>query len=244
MIRSKRGLVVVALCAAALGLVALGTSISQAEKGAKWSLINAKGELLEVTEKLLPEVVMKEIVTKDMTLLTQIAKKSVELLCNGAAFINAKLEMEGRVGGGNQVEFTGCTMKVGGVTQAACKPHTKGKAEGTLLSNALKGELILYEGKSVIQFKPVTGETFLTLVLGKEGIENECTVGEKCAINGTSTVADVNGKMGSEEVTHTVEQFAPLSELWVGTNPATVDGQGTLALAGEHLGLKWAGSAG
>lgn len=243
MIRSKRTLVVLGLCAVVVGLAVLGTGASQAEKGAKWSLINTKGELLQVSEGLLPEVAMTEIVTEDMTLLTELLKNKVALLCLGATFINAKLELEGKVGGGNKVRFTNCTIKINGVTNAECKPHTTGEAAGTLLSSALKGLLVLFEGKSIIRFEPVAGTTFLTLQFG-----GECAIGESCTINGFSSVTDVENAMNVEQVSHVVEQLAPASELWVGSKTAehmaTVDGQGRLGLSGAHVNLKWAGTAG
>lgn len=249
MSRSKRGLILVGFCIA-LGAAVLSTGASQAEPGAKWSLIKANGELVTISGALLPEVAMTEIVTKDMTLLSEIGKKPFEMLCLGASFINARLEAEGRVGGGNKVEFTGCTVKIGGVTQVSCKPHTNGKPEGTVLSSALKGLIVLNtagsEPRSVIKFEPVTGETFMTLVLGVEG-ESECSLGELCSINGVSTVTEEGKGLETEQESHFVSQFAAMSDLWVLNKTAehkvTVDGQGKLGLAGEHKGLKWAGTA-
>lgn len=229
--RSKRVVAVLGLCAALLALVVFGTSASQAEKGANW-MVNGKS----VTAELLPEVVIAEVVSKDMTLLfTTKGGTKVELLCEGATFIGAKLETEGKVGGGNKVKFGGCTMKLNGVVSKACEPHT-GAEKGVLVSTALKGLIVLTASKEpVVLFEPVSGTTFLDVELSEE-----CTIGELCAITGKNSIKDVNGEWAVEKVSHVVEQGS-ISALSVLGVPASVDGQGVLKLGGSHAGIKWSG---
>jgi hypothetical protein len=237
MIRSKRGLAVLGACGLIIGLVALSTSAVHAEKGANW-MVNGKA----VTKELSPEVFIAKIASADMTLLSKIAGQKFELLCKGAEFIGAKLEPEGVVGGGNKTKFGGCQVKLNGTISAACTPHTKGEPEGTIISTALKGELMLNAGEAIILFQPVVGETFLTLEFSEE-----CSIGSSCAIIGKNSVKDVNGQFGTELVTHTVEQGS-ISELWIGSktveHQASVDGSAVLELSGAHKGLKWSGIPG
>lgn len=233
----KHSFKILGLCGLVLGVVVLGTTAVHAEKGANW-MVNGK----PVTKELSPEVLMAKVATGDMTLLTKFAGMSIELLCQGAEFLGAKLEPEGKVGGGNKVKFGGCEMKLNGKVNKACTPHTKGSAEGVLLSNALKGLIVLNEGKGVVLFEPVEGTTFLTLEFGEA-----CALGESCAIFGKNSIKDSKNELGTELVAHTVEQ-GPIAELFfvskTAEHQATVDGQGVLELTGAHKGLKWSGIPG
>jgi hypothetical protein len=238
MLQSKRGAKALGLCALALGLIALYTSASQAEKGANWKINGAN-----VTEGLLPTVLLSEVLNKDMILLTKVAGQKVELLCTKAQFIGAKLETEGKVAAGNKTKFEGCVMRINGTISEACKPGGTGSFE----SNTLKGLLVLHElGSGVkdtlILFEPVVGTAFVTIKLGEE-----CAIGESCTISGVSTVKDAENKFGVEAVEHIVEQ-GPLSKLWINTDTpehaATIDGAAKLALSGAHAGMKWSGTPG
>jgi hypothetical protein len=244
MIRSKRGLALLGLCGAvAIGLVALASSAVQAEAGAKWSLVNTKGELLSVTSELLPTVLMAKIATGDMTLLfTTKGGTKVELLCLHAEFLNARLETEGTIGGENKTRFSECTTKLNGSLSPACEPHT-GAEKGVVTSKALRGLIKLYELKpsgvkdTVVLFEPVTGTEFMSIEVGK----GSCAIGEVCTITGKNSIQDANNELGVEKTTHSVEQ-GPLNELSVNGQPAFVDGVGVLQLSGTHEGFKWAGT--
>jgi hypothetical protein len=243
MIRSKRGLKAVGLCALAFGLIALGTNVVQAEEGAKWTLINQVGELLEIKGALLPSVVIASVVNSEMVLLANTkGGTKIELLCTGAQFLGASLEAGGKVSSGNKTKFTGCVMKLNGSVSVPCEPHT-GSEKGTFTSNGLKGLLVLHElaggaKDTLIRFEPVEGTAFVTVSLGEE-----CSIGASCTITGVSTVKDAENQFGTEKVQHLVEQ-GPLSNLQFNGNPASVDGAALLQLAGVHQNLKWAGIPG
>jgi hypothetical protein len=228
MLRSMRGFAALGICGLVLGLVVLGTSASQAEKGANW-MVNGKN----VSASLLPTVQINGIVNKTISLIaTTGGGTKVEILCTAAEFLGAKLESEGSISPGNTTRFTGCLTKLNGTLSPSCEPSTEGKA-GVVVSKPLKGLLILHEGEPLIEFKPVTGETFVVLSLGEE-----CTIGEELPVTGTSTVKDKNGKFTTEAVSHTVSQGAG-SKLTFCGGPATVVGEAILGLAGEHAGLTW-----
>jgi hypothetical protein len=227
MIRSKRRAKILGLCAIALGLVAFYTSASQAEKGANW-MVNSKN----ISGTLLPEVNIKEVVMEHMALVGTNGTLKIEISCTKAEFLKAKLTAEGGVSPGNKTKFTGCTTLLNGTLSTACQPRT-GKELGVVESNALKGLLILHEGAPLIKFDPVEGKTFIVFEMSEE-----CALGAKVPVTGTSTVKDSNGKFTTEAVNHTVAQ-GPLSTLNFCEHAAVVTGSAVLQLTGEHAGLTW-----
>jgi hypothetical protein len=231
MMRSKRGLKALGLCGLVLGAVVLGTSGVQAEKGANWKV---EGSNLE---SLSPEVVIAELATEDMVLLFKVGSSNVDILCIGATFIGAHLEVEGKVSE-NQVKFGGCKTKINGTVSSRCEPHSPGAEKGELVSAPLKGSLMLSGGEAIVLFEPASGSEFLTIEFG-----SLCALGNTCVITGKNSVKDSQGELEVEKVTHTVEQ-GPIAGLLAGSNAATVDGAGVLALAGAHQGLKWSGVPG
>lgn len=238
MMRSKRGLKALGLCGLVLGVVVLGTSGVQAEKGANWKVSGSN-----VTTELSPEVMIVKIATADMVLLFKVGLSKVELLCEGAKFVGAKLEAEGKVGGeaggGNKTHFGGCKTKINGTVSSKCEPHSPGAANGLLESAALKGLLMLSGGEAIVLFEPVSGNTFLNVEFGK----GECAIASGCTITGKNSVKDSDGELEVEKVAHTVEQ-GPIAELFAGANPATVDGAGVLELVGAHESMQWSGVPG
>jgi hypothetical protein len=244
MMGPKRGLGLLGLCAVLVGLVVLGTSAVQAEKTAKWTVTNAKGEQIDAAV-LSPTVLLKSVVT-DMVLTSKVAGIKMELLCKKAQFIGAKLEGEGKVSAGNKTKFEECVIRLNGVVSTACEPHN-GAEKGVFVSNSLKGLLVLHElaggaKDPLILFEPVEGTSFVTIALSEE-----CAIGSTCTIIGKSTVKDSEGRFEEQLVEHTVEQ-GPLSELWVGSKTAehvaVISGAARLGLSGEHAGLKWGGTPG
>ncbi len=227
MTRSKRRFAALGLCVVALGVVVFGANAVQAEKGANW-MVSGKN-----ITTLFPEVQIKEVVNKAMALKgSNGGGTKIEISCTGAEFLKAKLETEGTVSAGNTTRFTGCITKLNGTVSSACEPRT-GAEKGVVVSEPLKGLLILFEGQPLIKFVPVTGTTFVNFIFGEL-----CSLGEKVPVTGTSTVKDSNGKFTTEAVNHTVEQ-GPSSNLVFCGNPAVVVGAAVLGLTGAHVGLEW-----
>lgn len=230
MIRSKRRLVALGICGALLGVIVLYTSASQAEKGANWMLNKSN-----VSATLPPTVQIQGIVNKTISLVATISGgTTIEVLCTNAEFLNAKLETEGSISSGNTTRFTGCVTLINGKIVSACQPHAEGKA-GVVVSEPLKGLLVLHEGEPIIEFKPVTGEAFVVLFLGTK---EECSVGEELAVTGTSTVQDAKGKFTTEAITHTVRQGPGSKLIFCGVS-AIVNGEAILSLAGSHTNMTW-----
>jgi len=273
-VKSRLGLKVLGLSALVLGLMAFASSAAQAEVNAKWAILKANGELITISpvdglkgrgDELLPEVNIKEIEVlagtgvKEAILLTKVAGVETAILCTAAELKDAagtgrpKLLLEGTILG--KVTFTGCITKLKGVTSAPCKPHAPAASpEGTITTELAKGLIVLHElvggvKHTVFLIKPDSGETFVTLTLGKAGVENECVIGEKLPISGKLTLEDCNNKFQVEEVEHLIKEFAALTDLWVlnktAEHKATIDGSAWAKLVGAgHEGLKWAGLPG
>jgi hypothetical protein len=82
------------------------------------------------------------------------------------------------------------------------------------------------------------GGLFANIFLGLE-----CAFGEKLLVGGELVLKDCQKAFLTDQVTHLVEEDKVLTKLWVNslTNPATIDGSATAALAGPHIGLTFAG---
>jgi hypothetical protein len=274
MVRTRFQLKALGFCALLLGLMAFATS-AQAEPTAKWAILKANNELVTIAnpaldpkgigDTLLPEIQVKEIEElkdekdpgKHLVLHTKVAGVSVLILCAKMELENAdgtglpKLLLEGKVLG--RIKFTECLIKLNGVTTAACKPHSPGAASGTILTLLIEGLIKLHElaDKTKDDIVLFIGENkegkleehFVTLELGEE-----CAIGETLPVKGWFSIKDCQNLFLSHQVDHLVEEFAPLTLLYVLSHTeehkAQILGSVVLALAGEHKGLKWSGLPG
>jgi hypothetical protein len=270
MIRSRLGLKALGLCALVLGLMAFASS-AQAEPLAKWAIVKANGELITISKEgdgkgkgdtLLPQVgieleTLASTGVKEAILLTSVGGVATEILCKKALLRNAAgtgpplLLLEGSILG--KVTFEECSTKLKGSLSAPCKPHSKGSPEGTIATELAKGLIELHaaapEG-TVFKIVPdpnEAGKVFVTLILGKEGIENECSIGEKLPVFGELALQDPAFKKDTS-AEHLISEYDPLTHMWVlsltAEHEAKIDGSAIAFLEGEHKGLKWGGLPG
>jgi hypothetical protein len=243
MIRSRFGLL--ALCAVVFGVMSFGAAGAHAEAGANW-LILTKAGVLKTGAEL--NALVNGKTDKTGILLTTILKIKTEISCPKFNIEKAKLIKEGTISEGSVI-FEECTTKLNGVANANCVPKTTGRAAGTVATEPATGLIKLHplivEGKEVkdetVLILPINAEMrFVTLLLSEA-----CPIGEKVPISGEFSIKDCEGKFLTHLVEHLVEEFAPLTELWVITNTAehkaTIDGSAWAFLAGEHAGLKFGG---
>jgi hypothetical protein len=244
----------------------ISVGVAHAENEARWTIINIFNELLKIGP-LAPEVqitAIEELKTekdpgKHLVLLTKSGTNTIALLCFGAELENAsgtgapRLLSEGSTLG--RAKFTNCILKVNGITQDTCKPHSKGGPEGTILTELIKGLIVLHELKpsgvkdATLLLTPENSkgepiENIVTIILGSE-LESECAVGEKLVVGGELIISDK--EFTTEKSTHLFEEFTSLQKLWAfkSDNPATIDGSVIVELANPvHQGLKWAGIPG
>ena len=218
---------------AMLGLIAIGAQAAQAEPGANWRMNGAN-----VVVALLPSLQIGAVENNTLSLLTRVAGVSVTFLCTGEELIGAKLETEGRITAGFKIKLTGCVTLLNGMLSAVCTPFSAGQPLGTVLSNELKGLLVLHEGQGLIRIEPKMGET-----LKVYEFHEECPL-PAIPLKGKLFLKDCKNELRVELVTHLFEQ-GPLTHLYVISDTAehavNFDGSATMILTGAHAGFTWSG---
>jgi hypothetical protein len=266
MIRSKFGLKAFGLCALVLGLMEFAAGAAQAETGAKW-LVNGKD-----VGDLLPQLVVKEVENKTASISWSTkGGTKVLFLCTSTEFdTGGLLTSNGGVSTGN-VSFKGCVTFLNGTPSPSCKPFSRGKPLGEILS--LKGKglivldkedklllLVMKEGKleleevfdkisELIKVFPLNASGEITKVFGMLSLGEECSIGEQVNVETTELGEgvwgkDIGGDAGflTELVTHLMVEA--LQKLRVLGQPAIVLGSAIIELGGAHKGLKWSGVPG
>jgi hypothetical protein len=241
------------MLALALGAMALGAVMTNAEAGAVWKINGAS-----ITSALKPEVQVSELETlsatgvKEGILLTKVGLTKIEILCTELKFVDALLGLTGSATA--KIHFAGCVTKLnGGAAAGACKPHSPGAAEGLIETNALKGLIVLHilkneKGEEIgkdelLELSPASGTVFVDLKMGKE-VGSECSIGSHFEITGKAVLKAGTTTEGKEDTVEKLFSEGPLSALLFGGNAATIDGSAKAKLVGAHAGMKWIGLAG
>ena len=252
MTRTRLGLL--GLCAMVLGLMAFGAAGAQAEVGAKWQILTSGG-VLKTGAELHAEVGLK----KDTLLVlhSEILHIKVLFLCEKIEALNAKLQEEGIIGNevvtnaglkegrGSQVKFIECETELNGVPTPACVPTDPVGGTGTIITKPGHALLKLHEGSDIVKILPDTGEEFALIKTGPV-VGNECAIGNSVPVKGTLALKDCKGEGRVHMVEHLVEQFTPLTKLFVISNTlehtASLLGSAWAFLKGVgHAGLLWGG---
>lgn len=224
-------------CCAICALIVIGVNSADAEGGAKWQVVNAKSELVEAKKGgLSPSLTIFEVEGKSLILLTKIFEIPTVISCTGAQLPNAKLEEEGKVSAGTRLKLTGCLFQMEGA--GSCTPISESE-NGVILSQPLKGLLVLHEGAGILRFEPVEKTLFAIITLNKECGLKEFTLG------GILTLKD--SELKTELERHLFVQ-GPLTEMWaISKSPnrtVQLDGSIVLSLDDENKSLKWSGTPG
>jgi len=240
MIRSRFGLRAIGLCLAIAGLMAVVASSAQAEVGAKWLVKGA------TVTTLLPEL-QGTLENSHGQLLGEIAGVGIHILCTGIKLVagNHLLAEGGWLG---KILFSGCIIRQlktlnlpsSLVTLAACLPPAD-HIETVLLKGLIRLHKLASDGKldTIFMLEPNAGEIFTTISTGEE-----CAFGEKITISGKYAIKDCKEAFLTDQVTHLLEEFLPLTELYINGNKANkgeIDGSVEASLAGAHNTLTWAG---
>lgn len=231
------------LLTAVVGVLGIAVGLVGAEVGAKWMIELPNGTRVDAAT-LNASVGVTELEAlsgtgeRDGRLVSQLFKKSVEITCKNAQFSGVKIEAEGKVASGAKVKFTGCTVKFGGKVEKECTPFVGSETE-TILTNSLKGLIVLHEGTGLTKIEPAEKET-LAFVLMNE----ECPIGNKMPISGTFTVKDSN--LLEVLIVKRLASEGPLTDMWIygktAEHKATLSGTAILQLIGIHEGLRWSGN--
>jgi hypothetical protein len=230
---SRLGLKLLGLCALVLGVMSLGASAAQAS--GTWNYINPKAEL-----KVLPEETIGGTLENNHGVLhAKIAGVSFLVLCTSFTASELKLIPGGTVLG--LLVFHGCRVELNGVVSAACLPVANGTEKDLIRTLKFKGLQSLHNGEPIVVVELDTGSNAFAHL----GFGEECAIGEDVLIGGKFAVKDCLGKYKEHRVNHLVEEYAPLTHLWVisdtAEHAATILGSAEFFLTGANTGLKWAG---
>lgn len=223
------------LCVIVLG--AMAVSASSAQGALSWLVLNAS----KTTATELKAALGGEADSSKLALFTTLGGLGVEISCTSFEPIGINLEPGGKLTEGGKAKFTGCLQLVEG--EVPCGQHTSGQPEGTIVTNELKGELILHtlaEGESEVLAKiepKVAGGPFAQTFTNEE-----CPAFEGIPIRGILYLKDSLGQATTHAVKHLLEA-GPLTALFVGTKiPVTeIEGSVWVKLANAHAGLSWSG---
>jgi len=217
----------------ALAVMAISTESAQAETGAFWLVSGAT-----ISESLLPTFGgLQEGTGK---LLAKIGPNEFHITCTGFTPIGAHLvEPNGSLLG--QFEFTGCKFFQlnAGLTVAtllpACEP-----AGGKVLTTEIKGLIVLNAGVQAVLLEPKVGTLLATIVSSAE-----CAFGKEIKVFGKFAAKDCENAFLTDRVIRLVEEYAPLTKMFINNNAANVakiDGSANVFLTGAaHEGKTFAG---
>ena len=175
----------------------------------------------------------------NVSLLAHMLGTVVKVSCSTEELSEASIEAEGKISSGFKAKFSGCAVSdEAGEPIEECKVKTSGQSWGTLLSNALKGQLVKVGAENLIKVEPKEGTTLATLLTGES-----CLLAAEIPLSGTIYLKDGKGELTTNLVEHLVEA-GPGTELWVGAKTeehleTSLDGSATLSLNGAQSGLKW-----
>ncbi|HWA53253.1 MAG TPA: hypothetical protein VG816_03685 [Solirubrobacterales bacterium] len=238
MTRTKLGLL--GLCVVVLGLTAFSAG-AQATTGAKWLILNGKGEIKEgavLHASLGAEAESVHI------LHTEILKVKVLFSCTAVKLINAKLLANGSVGEaegavrGSKILYSGCTTTLNGVSSPECTPKDAADGAGTIVSKAGHGLAFLgTAGEDLVKVLPDEGEVFAVFEFAAT-----CSLGTKIPVIGKMVFKDCENLALTHLVKH-LSEVGPGAELWVISkteeHKTIILGSTWLFLTGEHEGLKF-----
>jgi hypothetical protein len=227
-----------------LGLLVFSVGMAQAETNAKWKV---KGADLPSNDSLLPTIQIEEIESETGALFTEIAKAELRILCTQAELLGMKLELQGKITEGSKVKFSGCVTLLNGSMSKLCAPKTPEQPFGTIVSNELKGLLVLRESKGVLEVKPKAGEILASL---RFDVPGGCALPEIVPVKGELLIQDCKSEGQVELASHLVEERFVSSHLWVISLTTEhlaffFGSSATVVLTGAgHEGQKWSGVPG
>jgi len=232
-------LALLGLCAVLLAM--LTVSAGSAQAALSWLVLNSAG----TTATELKAEQIGEIDSADLTLLKKILGVRGAITCTSFQLLGAFIDTPGVIDPGFKAKFAGCEAYGKGILEEPlnCHVHSAGQASGVIVTNELKGELVLHEIKPgekevLAKIEPKTGTVIVTILTEK------CILPETITVSGKVFIKDCEKKATTHEVKHLIEQ-GPLTSLWVSSDTAehletSLDGSAWVKLGGPHVGLKWA----
>lgn len=243
MIRSRLGFKALNMCVLVFSLMAVWAGTAQAEEtGGSWTYINAKGELKTFEGTLAEPDIAAEI---DVTLvLHSEALDGTQVLyeCNEVdVLFGGKLKSSGVALG--KVIFAECDAFLNGVLSVPCRPQS-----GIIITNLIKAQMLLHKLANgtkdkilIAEGENSSGNPISTLAFIESTFS--CALGIKVPVGGSFAIEPSNPT--THEAKHLLKEFSPLTRLWIlndtTEHKANILGSAWAFLAGDHIGLKWAG---
>jgi len=246
MFRSRLGLL--SLSAVVLGLMAMSASSAQA--GLSWLVLNAAHTI--ATEIQAPGGVINLLVpvtgereSAHLSLKAKLVNTEVIFTCNGLTTAGIHLAQEGKLTEGFKATFSGCELYSGpGPLDGliACTVKTAGSPSGTLVTNELKGSLVLNESEVQMLIEPrAAGGSLIVIRLEGGG----CGYPESNQLKGVLYLKDTSATTHGEK--HLVVQGPTAGQLYFGNHSneqlekTKINGSAWFKLGGmTHAGLHWA----
>jgi hypothetical protein len=240
-----------ALFAVVVGMMAIYANSAQGAT-LSWLILNGAGTTATELKAFL--VGEPGVTSPDVTLDGEVSNLKIAVTCVGFSLSGLYLEANGKLTEGGKAVFTSCEVfKEAPLTNKYnCTVKTAGQAAGTIVTNELKGELILIEGVTQLlaRIEPKAGPSSTFATLRFEG--GACSLPELNQLHGTIFIEDATGSATTFSEKHLLEAYGPQTKLYIGSDNATQlektkllgfvwvklgnDGAGN-----SHTGLKWSG---
>ena len=236
--RSMHKLKAIGICALLFGAMTVPASGAHA---AEWMVSNSDIGASE------PQIDWT-LETSGKTLLTEINKIRVEIVCNASELVGLRLK-SGGISTTGKAKFTGCKVfknLIPGLEELPCSIKTPSQAAETIVSEEFKLQLELHKsGRPITLILPTNGEEKLALL---ELAGAECVLPSDVKLFGKMVVEDAESKAETERERHLIKEDWVASGLFVISETlehfVTIDGSANVFLTGGSSGLNWSGLAG
>jgi hypothetical protein len=186
--------------------------------------------------------------TTGKTLLTEINKIRIEIVCNTSELVGLRLKSGGTSTNG-KAKFTECKVYknlIPGLEELPCSIKTPSQPAETIVSEEFKLQLELHKsGRPITLILPNNGEQKLALL---ELSGAECVLPADVKLFGTMVVEDSEGKAETERERHLVIEDWVASGVFVISETlehfVKIDGSANVFLTGGSSGLNWSGLPG
>ncbi len=235
------------LCVLLPILLGLFGGSAQAETGATWTYINAKGELKIFTGSLKAKLKLDIESSSIGITATTTGGTKVEIRCTALSLVGSPSLLENGSISEGQTRLSGCKTFLNGTESKSCQPHSAGAAAGEIITKKFVGLIKLHlfafgsQVDTVILLTPTSkngkGEFSFAVI----EVSELCSVGESIEVTGELSLIDCQKKLSTHQTEHLFEEYEALRLLRMFGQAAAVGGSSFLSLEGEHKGLKWAG---
>jgi hypothetical protein len=236
---TKQGLL--GLCAVVVGLMAISIGSAQGAT-LSWLILNKVNEAT-----FLKAEITSEKDSEHITLDGEVGSLKIAITCTGLDLVGANLEANGKLTEGFKIDLLGCKVyeQAPLTKEYKCTVQSPGAAVGLIVSEELKGELVLVGTKLLLRIEPKAGPTGKFKTIQFEG--EVCPLPLTNVLHGTLYLEDCEGFATTHKVKHLLQAEPTNTALYIGGHSAKqlevtkMLGSFWVKLAGAHVGLAWSG---